>query len=73
MLALEDDEHPGFDAFDRALWAHVGHAIANTFRAWGRSWSGGLFAPAPNAGEGHPLLPRQLSRYAPPLLPWPST
>jgi len=21
------------------------------FRAWGRSWSGGLFAPAPDAGE----------------------
>ena len=64
MLALEDDDRTrGLDAFDRALWAHVGHATANTFRAWGRSWSGGLFAPAPNAGKATHFY-RQLSRYA---------
>jgi acyl-CoA dehydrogenase len=64
MLALEDDDYArGLDAFDRAFWAHVGHAIANAFRAWGRSWSGGLFAPAPNAGKTTQCY-RQLSRYA---------
>ena len=63
MLALEDDDHArGLDAFDRAFWAHVGHAIVNTFRAWGRSWSGGLFAPAPNAGKTTQFY-RQLNRY----------
>ena len=64
MLALEDDDRArGLDAFDRAFWAHVGHAIANAFRAWGRSWTGGLFAPAPDAGKTTHFY-RQLSRYS---------
>jgi acyl-CoA dehydrogenase len=64
MLALEDDDHVrGLDAFDRAFWAHVGHAIGNTFRAWGHSWTSGLFAPAPDAGKTTRFY-RQLSRYA---------
>jgi acyl-CoA dehydrogenase len=64
MLALEDDNHArGLDAFDQAFWAHVGHAIGNTFRAWGRAWTGGLFAPAPNTGKTTRFY-RQLSRYA---------
>jgi acyl-CoA dehydrogenase len=64
MLALEDDDRAkGLDDFDRAFWDHVGHAIANAFRAWGRSWTGGLFAPAPDAGETNRFY-RQLSRYA---------
>src|ERR1035437_9900970 len=64
MLALEDDDHArGLDAFDRAFWAHVGHAIGNTFRAWGRCWTGGLFAPAPDAGKTTRFY-RKLSRYA---------
>src|SRR5437879_13914789 len=33
------------------------------FRAWGRSWSGGLFAPAPDAGKATRFY-RQLSRYS---------
>ena len=33
------------------------------FRAWGRSWSGGLFAPAPDAGDATRFY-RQLSRYS---------
>ena len=33
------------------------------FRAWGRSWTGGLFAPAPDAGEATGFY-RQLSRYS---------
>jgi len=64
MLALEDDDHTGgLDDFDRAFWGHVGHAIVNTFRAWGRSWTGGLFAPTPDAGMTNRFY-RQLSRYA---------
>jgi acyl-CoA dehydrogenase len=64
MLALEDDDRArGLDAFDQAFWAHVGHAITNTFRAWGRSWTGGAFAPAPDAGKTTRFY-RQLSRYA---------
>jgi acyl-CoA dehydrogenase len=64
MLALEDsDQVRGLDAFDRAFWDHVGHAIVNTFRAWGRSWTGGLFARAPDAGKTIHFY-RQLSRYA---------
>ena len=30
---------------------HVGHSLANTARAIGRAWTGGLFAPAPDAGK----------------------
>ncbi len=64
MLALEDDDRArGLDAFDHAFWAHVSHAIANAFRAWGRNWTGGMFAPAPDAGKTTHFY-RQLSRYA---------
>ena len=64
MNALRDDDHArGLDAFDKAFWAHVGHAFITLFRAWGRSWSFGLFAPAPDAGDATPFF-RQLSRYS---------
>src|SRR6202163_1721380 len=64
MLALEDDDHVrGLEAFDRAFWAHVSHAVTNTFRAWGHSWTGGLFAPAPDAGKTTRFY-RKLGRYA---------
>src|SRR5579883_542886 len=64
MLALEDtDRARGLDTFDKAFWGHVGHSIANTFRAWGRAWTGGLFAPAPDAGPAKRFY-RQLSRYS---------
>jgi acyl-CoA dehydrogenase len=53
----------GLDAFDKAFWNHVGHSFKTMFRAWGRSWSGGLFAPAPDAGEATQFY-RQLSRYS---------
>jgi acyl-CoA dehydrogenase len=63
MMALQDtDRARGLDAFDEAFWGHVGHSIANTFRAWGRAWTGGLFAPAPDAGAASKFY-RQLSRY----------
>jgi acyl-CoA dehydrogenase len=64
MNALgEADRARGLDAFDKTLWNHVGHSFKTMFRAWGRSWSGGLFAPAPDAGEATQFY-RQLSRYS---------
>jgi acyl-CoA dehydrogenase len=63
MNALGEADHAkGLDAFDQAFWKHVGHSFATMFRAWGRSWSGGLFAPAPDAGDATRFY-RQLSRY----------
>ena len=64
MMALEDaDRARGLDAFDQAFWGHVGHSLANTARAIGRAWTGGLFAPAPDAGKATRFY-RQLGRYA---------
>ena len=64
MMALEDaDRARGLDAFDQAFWGHVGHSLANTARAFGRAWTGGLFAPAPDAGAATRFY-RQLGRYA---------
>jgi acyl-CoA dehydrogenase len=57
------DEEAGLVEFDRHFWPHVGHAIKTLFRAWGRSWSGGLLAPAPRAGAAKGFY-RQLGRYA---------
>jgi acyl-CoA dehydrogenase len=63
MQALEDtDPARGLDAFDAAFWGHVGHSLGNAMRAWGRAWTGGLFAPAPDAGAARGFY-RQLSRY----------
>src|SRR5205823_2590888 len=45
------------------FWKHIGHSFTTLFRAWGRNWSGGVFAPAPEAGEASGFY-RQLSRYA---------
>ncbi|HEY0234939.1 MAG TPA: acyl-CoA dehydrogenase domain-containing protein, partial [Afipia sp.] len=64
MNAIGDpDQTAGLEAFDAAFWNHVGHAITNFFRAWGRSWTGGAFAPAPDAGVATGYY-RQLSRYS---------
>src|SRR5262245_12422128 len=64
MTALEDpDRARGLEQFDQAFWGHVGHSFANAFRAWGRAWTGAIFAPAPDAGEASPLY-RRLGRYA---------
>ena len=40
-----------------------GHSLANAFRAFGRAWTGGMFAPAPDAGAATRFY-RQLSRHA---------
>jgi acyl-CoA dehydrogenase len=64
MNALgEADRAKGLDAFDKAFWKHIGHSVTTLFRAWGRSWSGGLFAPAPDAGNATGFY-RRLSRYS---------
>ncbi|WP_210497069.1 acyl-CoA dehydrogenase [Microvirga antarctica] len=64
LQALGDpDEEAGLVAFDQHFWAHVGHAVKTLFRAWGRSWTGGLLAPAPRAGAATGFY-RQLGRYA---------
>jgi acyl-CoA dehydrogenase len=64
MLALRNrNKRRALDAFDKAFWAHVGHSASNLFRAWGRAWSGGRFAPAPPTGAATPHY-RQLSRYS---------
>ncbi|WP_207062783.1 acyl-CoA dehydrogenase [Motiliproteus sp. SC1-56] len=64
MLALEE-ENPSraLDAFDEAFWGHAAHTTRTLFRAWIRSWSGGLFAPSPDRGSQHGYF-RQLSRYS---------
>ncbi|MCC8971962.1 acyl-CoA dehydrogenase [Bradyrhizobium brasilense] len=64
MNALsETDRDKGLTAFDTAFWKHIGHSFATMFRAWGRSWSFGMFAPAPDAGDATEFY-RQLSRYS---------
>jgi acyl-CoA dehydrogenase len=64
MNALgEQDRAKGLDAFDKAFWKHIGHSFTTLFRAWGRSWTGGAFAPAPDAGDATRFY-RQLSRYS---------
>src|SRR3954453_19183146 len=64
MNALADaDRERGLTAFDKAFWKHVGHSIRTLFRAFGRSWSFGVFALAPDAGDARPFY-RQLSRYS---------
>ncbi|WP_050387397.1 acyl-CoA dehydrogenase [Bradyrhizobium pachyrhizi] len=64
MNALgETDRDKGLTAFDTAFWKHVGHSFATMFRAWGRNWSFGMFAPAPDAGDATEFY-RQLSRYS---------
>jgi acyl-CoA dehydrogenase len=63
MSALEDpDRARGLEQFDQAFWGHVGHSVINALRAWGRAWTGGLFAPAPAAGDASRFY-RPLGRY----------
>jgi acyl-CoA dehydrogenase len=64
MMALsEKDQEKGLERFDRAFWKHVAHSVGTLLRAGFRSWTGGLFAPAPLAGATTGYY-RQLSRYA---------
>src|SRR5690606_14092011 len=65
MQALQiEDEEESLDAFDRAFWAHVGHALRTAGRAWWRAWSGARFVSVPDdAGAAAPIY-RQLSRWS---------
>jgi acyl-CoA dehydrogenase len=64
MNALADaDRERGLTAFDKVFWKHVGHSFETLLRAFGRSWSFGVFALAPDAGDARPFY-RQLSRYS---------
>lgn len=65
ILALDkNDDDAALDAFDKAFWAHVGHTVKTLFRATGRAWTGGLFAPSPeHAGAAAPVY-RGMARYA---------
>ena len=64
MMALaEPDLKKGLDRFDKVFWRHVGHSLITVMRGFGRSWTGGRLAPAPNIGATARFY-RQLSRYA---------
>ncbi len=64
MEALaESNPAAGLDAFDRSIWAHLGHTLRNAGRSWLRGWSGGLIAPAPSRA-GCAAHWRQLSRLS---------
>jgi acyl-CoA dehydrogenase len=64
MTAIaEPDAEKGLDRFDNAFWKHVGHSFRTMLRAWGHSWTGGLLARAPEAGNAKPFY-RQLSRFS---------
>ncbi len=60
----DPDPERGLVQFDAKLWRHVGHFLRTALRATMRSWTGGLFAPAPaKAGKARRFY-RQLSRYS---------
>ena len=65
VLAAEDVAHGPEAAFapSRGFWGHVGHSAMNALRATGRAWTGGMFAPAPDAGPVSHYF-RQLGRYS---------
>ncbi|MEZ5653697.1 MAG: acyl-CoA dehydrogenase [Burkholderiaceae bacterium] len=65
VLALdESDEHKALADFDKALWAHVGHFAKTVLRAWGRAWTGGVFAAVPASAGPVASIYRQMSRHA---------
>ncbi|HRN99939.1 MAG TPA: acyl-CoA dehydrogenase [Nitrobacter sp.] len=65
MIARGDtDKARGLDTFDKTFWEHIVHSFRTLSRAWGRSWSGGAFAPAPDDAGAVTGFYRQLSRYS---------
>ncbi|PVA10613.1 acyl-CoA dehydrogenase [Pelagivirga sediminicola] len=64
MMALQEpDRERSLEAFDRSVWAHIGHTTKTLFRAWGRALTGGRFAPAPDAGDATHIY-RRLGRWS---------
>ncbi len=65
MQALEnDDQDQSLQQFDRHFWAHVGHTTRTLFRALGRAWTHGLFAPAPSDAGEVVRIYRKMSRWS---------
>ncbi|MBB3949649.1 acyl-CoA dehydrogenase [Aureimonas jatrophae] len=63
MQALADpDEQRGLDAFDRAFWPHIGHALGVGVLTLLTGWTGGLAAPRPE-GAAFSSHWRQMSRF----------
>jgi acyl-CoA dehydrogenase len=64
ILAIGDEDRArGLADFDAVFWKHVAHAIRTGLRAWGRNWTSGAFAPAPDAGRATWFY-RQMGRYS---------
>lgn len=64
ILAIGDEDRArGLAEFDAAFWEHAVHAIRTGLRAWSRSWTGGAFAPAPEAGRATRFY-RRMGRYS---------
>jgi acyl-CoA dehydrogenase len=64
ITALGDEDHArGLAQFDAVFWKHVAHALRTGLRAWGRSWTGGLISPAPDAGPARRFY-RTMGRYS---------
>ncbi|MBO9708228.1 MAG: acyl-CoA dehydrogenase [Caulobacter sp.] len=64
ILAIgEEDRAKGLADFDAVFWKHVAHALRTGLRAWGRSWTGGLSSPAPEAGRATGFY-RRMGRYS---------
>ena len=64
MMALQEaDPDRSLEAFDKSVWAHIGHTTRTIFRAWGRALTGGRFAPAPDAGAATHIY-RRLGRWS---------
>jgi acyl-CoA dehydrogenase len=61
-LNIEDPEE-SLTVFDKHFWKHVGHSTKTFFRALGRAWTGGIFAPAPDAGAVKRHY-RQMARWS---------
>lgn len=59
----DEDRGRALATLDDVLWRHVGHFVRTAVRAFWRSWTGGLFAPAPDAGRARRFY-RQVSRYS---------
>lgn len=64
ILAIGDEDRArGLASFDEVFWKHVAHAVRTGLRAWSRSWTGGAFAPVPDAGRATQFY-RQMGRYS---------
>jgi len=59
----EPDRALALANLDAVLWKHVAHSLKTAIRTFARTWTAGVFAPAPRAGRATRFY-RQMSRYA---------